>query len=706
MQLQPKGLSRSQRAAAGLLVFLLALLLLVRWGDMPSQAQEPDGLQAWSALAIPGLNDSTRVYVLRRAGGTLLAGTQGQGLFRSADGGASWQAVAQYNTAYVRDVWLSAPAGQTALAATYGNGLLRSTNNGATWTGVGNTIGTNLYYALASVDSALFVGTADRGVWRSTDGGASWQATGALGSPGAVALAAASPAVVYAGTVNDGVYRSLNGGASWQRMGFAGKTIRALAVDPRNTQVVWASVLGNGVYRSWDAGQNWEPASNGLTSVNVLSLAFSPIFGGGAQLTAGTTGNGAWRWNGSAWQAAGLAGLDVYSLNSAAQSLYAGTSSKAWEYTTPGLVLLTLRNDPVTALEPGNEILYTIDYRNGSTALTEFEISNVIPANVVLVSGSISAGGSATGSTPGSVVRWTIGNLAPNAAGRVSYRVQRPPEPATPTFTPTPTRTPTRTATPTATAVGPTATWTPTPTTMATATPTPTATPPGPTATPTATPPGPTATPTATPTSLPPATSTPTPTATPSTSNLSLSVTLTGAPNPAVVGSTIRYTATIVDTGNTGFDQLRLSDLYNTTCVSLTDAQMWPPSSNNPGLALWNTIGTLSPGGQKQFWMDFHADHRCNGSQNENTVTVTGFLQGTQASASAFVQIKINVALQDESEATVSQDPEQIAAPPVVVTNTGATATWRAGVITGQTTSNSVTNPSVRLYLPVVLHKN
>ncbi len=86
--------------------------------------------------------------------------------------------------------------------------------------------------------------------------------------------------------------------------------------------------------------------------------------------------------------------------------------------------------------------------------MTNFEIANSVPQNVVLVPGSISSGGVSTGGN----VRWTIGNLAGNASGAVSYLVRMPtPTPThtptpTPTMTPTPTATPTITPTPTATA--------------------------------------------------------------------------------------------------------------------------------------------------------------------------------------------------------------------------------------------------------------
>ncbi len=133
---------------------------------------------------------------------------------------------------------------------------------------------------------------------------------------------------------------------------------------------------------------------------------------------------------------------------------------------TPGLRALLLRNDPWTEMQPGQEIRYTVYYRNGPLPLTNFEIVNAVPQNVVLVPGSISSGGISAGGN----VRWAIGNLAGSASGNVSYLVRVPtPTPThtptpTPTITPTPTATPTITPTPTATPTDP-----PTPTPTATA---------------------------------------------------------------------------------------------------------------------------------------------------------------------------------------------------------------------------------------------
>ncbi len=508
--------SKLMRMAAtgmvGAIALLLAASFVLDFGRVSSQESSPAGLGAWTQINVAGMGDTTRVYTVRRSGALILAGTQTQGLFRSVDSGVNWQQVPQYTTAYVRDLWLGGSGGQTALAATAGSGLLRSTNGGATWTAVGANIGTNIIYSLSSSGNTLYLGTADRGVWRSVDNGATWTATGAINSPGAVSVAAVTAQMAYAGSVNNGLFKTSNSGASWQQIGFAGKTVRALALDPRDSQVVWASVLGDGVYRSADGGQSWQAASGGLGGVNVLTMLVSNV-SGSWQVLAGAQGSGVLRWNDASWEAWGLAGQEVYSLAPWNDTVYAGSNRKLWEYTylptptpthspspthtpTPTVtptagVAIILSNAPTGAIQPGEQIEYSIAYRNGQQAVSSVEISNVIPDYVQLVPNSISVGGTSNGDQPGAEVKWSMAALAPNATGTVLYRVVRPT--LTPTSTPSPTHTATNTPLPGVTP--PTNTPTPTPTATPTNSPTPSPTlrPGEPTHTPT---PTPTATPT------------------------------------------------------------------------------------------------------------------------------------------------------------------------------------------------------------------
>lgn len=179
---------------------------------------------------------------------------------------------------------------------------------------------------------------------------------------------------------------------------------------------------------------------------------------------------------------------------------------------------------------------------------------------------------------------------------------------------------------------------------------------------------------------------------------------LAATPDPAFVGGPIRYTVTIVDTGNTGFSTIELSDLYSENCVTITGGQSWPPSQlNPPNLAIWNNIGSLAPGGTTQFWIEFRADRICAAPTNANVVTVTGYLQSasTTGEASLGVQIKNN----DGVEEDLSSEPEARTnlLQDVVITNNGATATWRHNGQSGQMSSNEVKNPSTVIYLPVMI---
>ncbi|MCB0199433.1 MAG: DUF11 domain-containing protein [Anaerolineae bacterium] len=113
---------------------------------------------------------------------------------------------------------------------------------------------------------------------------------------------------------------------------------------------------------------------------------------------------------------------------------------------TAGLKSFVLRNIPNKALDPGDEVTYVIQYKNGWLPLTGFEITNDIPNGLVLVPGSISNEGTVSGNT----VRWVIGNLVRDSSGTTSYRAARPTfTPVPPTNTPVPpTNTPVPTTTP------------------------------------------------------------------------------------------------------------------------------------------------------------------------------------------------------------------------------------------------------------------
>jgi len=240
---------RRRVAAAGLavIVFLLVVSAALGW---PAFA-------GWRNLGRP-IPQAWRLY---RAGEVLLVSTAtdasgcesvGQGLWRSADGGASWQAVnAPLRSAAAGQACLAAAivdfahapvAAQTIYAATTNVGLLRSDDAGLSWVRVGQGV---LPAELARVATApgdaqrIWAAGARGGLFGSRDGGASWERLDGAGRCAAdgealpaglvIGALAATADALYIGSWLDnwkpglypgpeaGLYVSRDGGSCWTR---------------------------------------------------------------------------------------------------------------------------------------------------------------------------------------------------------------------------------------------------------------------------------------------------------------------------------------------------------------------------------------------------------------------------------------------------------------------------------------------------------
>jgi len=177
----------------------------------------------------------------------------GDGVYRSVDGGEHWQHA----------------------------GLVQSRHIGALWVDPENAD-----IAVVAALGPVFGPGGQRGLFRTEDGGSHWhnvlyvdETTGAAD----LAYSRDEPRVLYASLwqlqrhpwldyfqpavgANSGIYKSTDGGRSWSAVG--GKGLPAgplgrieLAVAPgRAARRVWASVetaSGGGLYRSEDGGENW-----------------------------------------------------------------------------------------------------------------------------------------------------------------------------------------------------------------------------------------------------------------------------------------------------------------------------------------------------------------------------------------------------------------------------------------------------------------
>jgi photosystem II stability/assembly factor-like uncharacterized protein len=247
------------------------------------------------SIAVAGHRDRPYEYYFGATGG---------GLWKTTDGGTSWRPVTdgQIRSASVGAVAV-APShpdvvyvgmGETQLRANVlqGDGVYRSSDGGKTWVhaGLAQTQAIGRVRVHPADPDLVFVAALghpfgpnpDRGVFRTRDGGRTWQRvlyrnerTGAADlvlDPGNSAVLYATlwevyrqPWKLWSGGAGSGIFKSIDGGDTWRELtgnpgfprGVLGKmTVTVSGADSRR---VWANVEAEqgGVYRSDDGGETW-----------------------------------------------------------------------------------------------------------------------------------------------------------------------------------------------------------------------------------------------------------------------------------------------------------------------------------------------------------------------------------------------------------------------------------------------------------------
>ena len=208
---------------------------------------------------------SANVYALATSS---FSGSGGEGVYRSADGGATWvKLVTSGMPSSAPGVLACDPSTPTTLYAG-GNitGLYKSTDGGANWIRVGTS---SLFNSVSVVvdpktPSTVYVSSntsPSGGVYKSTDGGLTWTRMNE-GVPtthtGLLAIDPLNPSTLYLSA--GGLYKSEDGAATWRRVFQYGGDI---SIDPRTPSTVYTST-GFGVFKTTDAGATWAAINNGL----------------------------------------------------------------------------------------------------------------------------------------------------------------------------------------------------------------------------------------------------------------------------------------------------------------------------------------------------------------------------------------------------------------------------------------------------------
>ncbi|HKT31899.1 MAG TPA: hypothetical protein VJS89_05355, partial [Gammaproteobacteria bacterium] len=247
------------------------------------------------ALAIAPSNPEV-IYVGTGQVATRYDVVDGDGMYRSADGGKSWTHIGLEDTRHIGRIWIDPHNPDVLLVAALGHyfgpnaerGVFRTTDGGQHWQKVLFVDDATGAVDLAADDAnpgVIFAATwqarqypwlayfkpqsgPGSGIWKSTDAGRTWTRLDGHGLPagplGRIGLAVAPGTRdqrVYAivGAPKDsGLYRSDDGGANWQNLGhadLANNYFDRITVDPQNPDVLY--VMNRSVAQSRDGGKSF-----------------------------------------------------------------------------------------------------------------------------------------------------------------------------------------------------------------------------------------------------------------------------------------------------------------------------------------------------------------------------------------------------------------------------------------------------------------
>ncbi|MBX6421231.1 MAG: hypothetical protein IRZ06_09530 [Nevskia sp.] len=239
---------------------------------------------------------------------------QGDGVYKSTDGGKTWTHLGLDDTQQIGRILVDPRDADTVYVAALGHpygpnaarGVFKSSDGGRTWKKIlyrdADTGAIDLAFEPGHPEVLYAALWATRrppwsvyppsdgpgsGLYKSTDAGAHWTKIEGGGFPVTVgriglALSPAQPARVYALVAGDdgGLYRSDDGGAHWRkqsgdpRIWQRGWYFGALAVDPKNADRVWA--LNTIVLRSDDGGKTFAPEQGDPTGDDFHAMWIDP----------------------------------------------------------------------------------------------------------------------------------------------------------------------------------------------------------------------------------------------------------------------------------------------------------------------------------------------------------------------------------------------------------------------------------------------
>ena len=230
------------------------------------------------------------------------------GVWKTNNSGTTWQPIFDDQSSYSigcitldpadpSTIWVGSGENVGGRHVGYGDGVYRSADGGATWENLGLKESQHISKIIVHPENSQTIWVAaqgplwssggDRGLYKTVDGGKSWKkflgddewtgVTDILIDPGNPDVLCAATwqrhrtvAAYVGGGPGSGVHRSIDGGETWEKLSNGlpdsnmGKI--GLAISPQNPDVLYAAIeldrRTGAVYRSADRGRSWQKMSD------------------------------------------------------------------------------------------------------------------------------------------------------------------------------------------------------------------------------------------------------------------------------------------------------------------------------------------------------------------------------------------------------------------------------------------------------------
>jgi len=271
-----------------------------RWQARRRDPQPVADIGTWVSLGpTNGAGKMGALAVHPTAPGTLYAGADGGGIWKTTDGGTSWGPVSDGIAILAISALALAPSSPNVLYAGTGSqtipgiGMLKSTDGGVTWSMVGSPVFNILRISVHpnNPQELVFAGGE---VSRSTDGGVSWTKAINVASED-LARDPSNPQILYTLGASFDVQKSTDGGVTWQEKRSGLPTTptqfilsQHLATSPSSPQVLYLSAQVRDQATGADHCQMFKTVDGAESWVELLSVANNPDAAISHFLTQGT----------------------------------------------------------------------------------------------------------------------------------------------------------------------------------------------------------------------------------------------------------------------------------------------------------------------------------------------------------------------------------------------------------------------------------